>query len=319
MCSDYNIYLAFFQICNRFFLLCRCAESTEQIHTHRELFHSLNKSIVDLLCQDCSRYKINNLTAFLNCFKRSPKSYFCLTISNISTYKTVHDLGAFHVLFGIFNRCQLVFCFLIRKHFFKLPLPDSIRTTDITFFFLADRIKLYKLLCNILHGTANSGFCLFPFLTSKPVQLWWFCRLRTGIFLQCIQLRRKNIQITSITILNLDIVFCNFIYSNLLDTLVNTKSMFLMDYIISNGQFREILNSFSVVLFFLFALLLFFSKNIRLCDNRKFYQRIFKPSPCMAICHHDFSRLQYTVRILSIKRIKTFFLKILCQTFCTGS
>ena len=317
--TDYDIHLTFFQICDRLFLLRSRTESAKKIYSHRKLFHSLNKSVINLLCKNRSRHKINNLTALLNRFKSSPERNLCLTVSNVSTHKAIHDLGALHILLSVFDRSQLIFCFLIRKHLFKLSLPDRIRSTDITFFFLADCIKFHKFPCNILHGTADSGFRLLPFLPAKPIQFRWFCCFCPGIFLQCIQLCCKNIQITSITIFDFDIILCNFIYCNFLNTFVNAEAMLFMHYIVSNGKFREVLDSLSIVFFFLFTLFLLFSKDICLCDDCKFDQRIFKSPPCMAIRHHDLSRLQNTLRILSVKSVQTFFLKIFRQTFCTGS
>ena len=58
--------------------------------------------------------------------------------------------------------------------------------------------------------------------------------------------------------------------------------MLFMHYIVSNGKFRKVLDSLSIVFFFLFTLFLLFSKDICLCDDCKFNQRIFKSSPCMA-------------------------------------
>ena len=319
VCTDYDIHLTFFQICDRLFLLRSRTEPAKKIYSHRKLFHSLNKGVINLLCKNRGRYKINNLAAFLNCFKRSSQRNLCLAISDIPTHKTVHNLGALHIFLSIFDRSQLIFCFLIRKHLFKLSLPDGIWSTDITFFFLADCIKLHKFPCNILHGTADSGFRLFPFLPTKPIQFRRFCCFCPGIFLQCIQLCCKNIQITSITIFDFDIILCNFIYCNFLNTFVNAESMLFMHYIVSNGKFRKVLDSLSIVFFFLFTLFLLFSKDICLCDDCKFNQRIFKSPPRMAIDHHDLSRLQNTIRILSVECVQTFFLKIFCQTFCTGS
>ena len=171
MRSDNYVNLSFFQICNGFLLLGRCTKTAQKIHSHRKLIHSLYKGIIDLLCKNGSRYQIDDLTALLNGFKRRTKGNLCLTIAYVPAYKTIHDLGALHIFLGILNCSKLILCFLIRKHLLKLPLPYRIRSTDISFFFLTDRIKLHQFLRDILNSTTNSGFCFFPFLTTKPIQL----------------------------------------------------------------------------------------------------------------------------------------------------
>ena len=144
-----NIYLPVFEIFDGFFLLCRCTETAEQVHTYRKLFHSLNKSIINLLCKNRCRNEIDYLTALLHRFKCGTKCNLCLAVADIPTHKTIHDLCAFHVPLRIFDGGELILCLLIRKHFFKLPLPDSVRATDITFFFLTYRIKFDQLTGNV--------------------------------------------------------------------------------------------------------------------------------------------------------------------------
>jgi len=301
VCSYNYVNLSFFEITDRLLLLRRCTETAQKIHTYRKLIHTLYKGVIDLLCKNGSRYQVNDLPALLHGFKRRTKRNLCLAISNVSAHKTIHDLGTFHIFLGVLNRSKLIFSFLIREHFFKLSLPYSIRTAYIPFFFLADRIKFHQFFRDILDCTFHSGFCLFPFLTAKTVQLRRFCSLRSRIFLKRIKLCCKDIQITAVAVFDLDIIFCNFIHRNLLNTTVDSQPMFFMNYKISNRKFREILNTFSIVFFLFLTLLLLFSKNVSFCDNRKFDKRIFKSLTCMTISDHDLARFQHTVKILPVK------------------
>ena len=52
----------------------------------------------------------------------------------------------------------------------------ELRLLDVSFifslfFFLTDSIKFHQFFCNILNSTFNTGFCFFPFLTTKTIQL----------------------------------------------------------------------------------------------------------------------------------------------------
>lgn len=72
-----------------FFLLCRCTETAEQVHTYRKLFHSLNKSIINLLCKNRCRNEIDYLTALLHRFKCGTKCNLCLAVADIPAHKTI--------------------------------------------------------------------------------------------------------------------------------------------------------------------------------------------------------------------------------------
>ncbi len=57
---------------------------------------------------------------------------FGFSVSDISTYKSVHDSCAFHIRLSISYGIKLVISLLIREHFFKFPLPYSVRSKCIT-------------------------------------------------------------------------------------------------------------------------------------------------------------------------------------------
>ena len=319
--SNDHIYLTFFQIFDCLLLLCRSPESAQQFHTHRKFLHPLDKGIINLLCKDCGRCKISYLSALLHFLKRSTQSHFCFAIAHISTDKPVHNLSAFHITFGILNGTELILSFFIWKHLFKFLLPYSIRTTDISFLFLTNRIKLYQLLRNILNCTSNLALCFIPLLSAKFIQFRSLCRICTRIFLQTVKLCGKNIEVASTSVFNLNIIFDNSVYFNFLNPAINTKTMLLMNNKITNGKLSKILNTVSAVIFFLLFLLLFLSKDVRFCHYRKLDQRIFKALLCMAINHHDLARTDFPVIILAIKGCQSLFLKILCQPLgsCAGT
>ena len=94
-----------------------------------------------------------------------------------------------------------------------------------------------------------------------------------------------------------------------------------MNHKISNGQFSKILNSLPAVIFLLLWFLLFLTENICLCNYCKFNIRIFKTTFRMTINNHDFSWLNHTIILFSIKSIQFFIHQIFGETFrsCTGT
>ena len=305
--TDHNVHLAFFDPLDGLFLLGRSTEPAEKIHFHRKFLHTLHKGVVMLLGKNGSGHQINDLAAFLNCLKRSSQSNLRLTVTNVTTHKTVHDLGTFHVLLGILDGCQLILCLLIRKHFFKFLLPDRIRATDIALFFLADRIKLHQLFCDIFNRTPDTALGLVPLLSAKFIQLGCFCIFgKSGIFLQSIQLGCQDVEIAATTVLNLDVIFYNSVHFHFFDSTINSKSMFFVDNKIPDGKLRKILDTVSTVLFLLFALLLLFAENVCFRHHRKFDQRILETTARMAINNHDLAGAYDTVCILSVKSIQAF-------------
>lgn len=77
--------------------------------------------------------------------------------------------------------------------------------------------------------------------------------------------------------------------------------MSFMNYKISNRKLCKILNALSIIILFLFSLFLLMAKNIRFCHDYKLGQRILKSLFRMAINHHDLSRLNLSVIILTVK------------------
>ena len=260
--SDDHIHLTLFQIFDGFFLLCRSPETAEQFHAHRKLFHSLDKSIINLLRQNRCRRQIRHLSALLHFLESRTQGNFCFPIADISADQTVHDLRALHIPLGIFNGAELILCLLIRKHFLKLSLPYRIRTTDIAFFFLTHRIKFHQFFCDIFYRTTDFAFGLIPFLSAKFIQLRHFRSIRSGIFLQTVKLSCQNIKIAASPVLNLDIILDDPVHFHLLDSTVNSQSMLLMNNEISDGKFCEILNPFTIIILFLLLFFLLLAENI---------------------------------------------------------
>ena len=93
--------------------------------------------------------------------------------------------------------------------------------------------------------------------------------------------------------------------------------MLFMNHIVPDRQLCKILDSFSIVGFFLFLFFLFLTENISLCNYCKFDQRILKAFPGVSVHNHNLTRINQSVIVLSVKSIQIIFPKILCQTLCS--
>ena len=85
-----------------------------------------------LLCKNCRRHKVSNLFSFLYSLKCRTYGNFSFSVSDIATYKSVHDSCAFHIRLSISYGIKLVISLLIWEHFFKFFLPYSVRSKCIT-------------------------------------------------------------------------------------------------------------------------------------------------------------------------------------------
>ena len=279
MRTDYNVHLSFSKIFNRLFLLFCSSESGQHIHTHREILHARSKSIVMLLCQNRCRNKYCHLFPILHCLKCRPDGNFSFSESDISANQAIHDPGTLHILFGCFDRTFLIFRFLIWKCIFKFLLPYRIRFKLISMFFLPLCIQLYQILCDFFNRTFNFTLCLTPFRRSQLIQSWLMCIFITAV---CILLNHSKpgcqyIKISTVSILDLNVIFHYMIGFNFFDSFIYTKSVIFMDNIISHFEICEVTDFFSFIgMFFLFMFLLMFGKNIAFCDYGKFDGRIFK-------------------------------------------
>ena len=126
VCSDDNIHESFFQILQRFFLLCRRAEPAQKINAHRKVLHALNERIVMLLCQNGGRNEVDDLFALLYCLERCTDCNLGFAVSDIAADQAVHNLFALHVRLCRLNRRKLIVRLLKRKQFLKFLLPDRI-------------------------------------------------------------------------------------------------------------------------------------------------------------------------------------------------
>ena len=288
--SDHDIHLPFFQIFQRFFLLARRAETRQHIDPDREILHSLHKGIVMLLRQNRGRHQIHDLFALLNRLKRRPERDLCLAISNVAADQAVHDAAAFHIFFCRLDRLQLILRLLKREHFLKLPLPDRIRSILVALAPLASRIKLDEILCNIADRPAHLALRFIPFRSAQFIELRR-PGIRSRIFLDSFQARRRKVEIAAITVLNLDVILDNLVLLDLLDAPVNAESVALMHHIITDRKLGKALDLLTLVggLFLLFPPPSA-AEHVSLGNHDELNQRIFKSPVQLSIGHQDFAR-----------------------------
>ena len=105
--------------------------------------------------------------------------------------------------------------------------------------------------------------------------------------------------------------------NHFLDPPVNAETVVLVHHIISDGEIRKApdLPGAAAVGFFSPLPAFFRSKDIRLRDEHKLLQRIFKSPADISPGDHDLVRGDLTVRILTEKSRKPFFYEILRKSF----
>ncbi len=239
--SDHDIHKSLFQVLHRLFLLHPRAESAHQIHPHREVTHSLQKRIVMLLRQYRRGHEVHHLLIFLYRLKRRTNGNLRLSVAYVAAYQAVHNLFALHIPLHGFNRMNLVFRFLEGEHFLEFLLPDRILPIHVAFLLLPCGVQFHQIPCNLPDGAPYPGFRPVPLLGSQTVQFWLLC-ICVGILLYQIKLGRRNIEIAPLSIGNLHIILGNLIHLNLLDSLIDSKPMILMNYVISRFQLGKLLN-----------------------------------------------------------------------------
>ena len=184
-----------------------------------------------LLGQDRGRHQIDHLTALLDCLKRGPDGNLRLAVAHVPADQPVHDLRAFHVIFGILDGLDLILRLLKGKHLFEFLLPHRICPVDIAVRLLPRRIELYQILCDDLNRGTDLLLRLYPLAGAQLVQLR-LCSIRAGILLDQVQLGCRDIQDASLCIGDLHIILGHLLHLDLLNSMVNAQPMILMYHII---------------------------------------------------------------------------------------
>ena len=305
--ADYNVHHSLAQVLQGPFLPGRRAEPAQHIHPHRKILHPLHKCIIMLLGQNRGWHQVHHLLAVLDSLKCSPQGHLRLTVPHITANQAVHDSPALHILLHRVNGIHLVIRLIIGEQFLKLSLPHRIRSILESGLFLARRIKLHQILGNLLDSPTDPGLGFIPLGPSQLVELR-FLGLCSCVFLDALQTCGRQIQIAAVPILNLDIVLDDLIPLNLLDALIYTQAVLLMDHIIPHGQLCETLYGLALVIC-LFTALSFFlhAEHIALCDKYKLQKRIFKSPVEIAVGDQYLSRPDladrgiYSARISGIR------------------
>ena len=162
VCPDDNVDRAFPQFLHRLLIFFWCPQTGKHPHLDAVIAHSLHKGVVMLAGKDRRRHKDGHLLAIQNSLKGGADRNLRLSIADISADQAIHCLDTFHVFFRIFDRAQLVFRLLVWKHFFKFTLPYRIFFKCVPLLCLPFCIQIDKFLRDLLDGTFDTGFRLFP-------------------------------------------------------------------------------------------------------------------------------------------------------------
>ena len=290
MRTDHDIDKTFLKIFNSLFLLGRSPESRHKIDSYGEVTHALGKSIVVLLRKNRSRHQYRHLLSILYRFERSADRNLRFSESDVAADKPVHDNRGLHIFFGVFNCSKLIFCLLIGKRIFEFLLPDRILTKLIALGLLPLCIEFDKVLRNFFYGCFYLTLGMCPFKRSEFIELWLVAVLGISagsILLNNTEAGRENIKISSAAVLNFNVVSDDVVSLNLLDTSVDSESVFFMNNVVANLKVSEIGNFFSGIFgFFLLSLFNVLGENITLCDNRKLNVGILKTFKYPSVVSH---------------------------------
>ena len=316
MCPDDNIAASVRKALNGLLLFGGGGKPREHANIHRESAHTLSKRVVVLLCENGRRHENGNLAAVLHRLERSTECDLGLSVPDITADQTVHNLRRLHVLLHIRNRRKLIVCLLIREHFLKLALPRRIRSEHMPLLRLALRIKLDKILGDLIDRLLDFFARVVPFLRAEAGE---FRRgfVTARILLQDTQVRRKDVEQVAASVLDLDVILRDMVYFNLLDAAVDADAVILMDDIVAHLQILQranLLAALKAVMMLLFLSLL--AENIGLGDDHEADCGIFKAMSRMSVAGLDLSGRRHTLRVLRVESKRVRVREILRKASC---
>ena len=169
VCADNNIHIPLFQSFYCLLHLSRCPEARHHVHADREILHSLDERIVDLLRQDCCRDQVHDLFSFLHRLERRAECDLRLSVTDIPADQAVHDLLALHVPLRIIDGGELVIRLIVGEHLLEFLLPHRIRSVLESLRVLTRRIELHKLLRDLPDCRADLCLRLRPLGSAKLI------------------------------------------------------------------------------------------------------------------------------------------------------
>ena len=307
-----------FHIVQTFLLLFWCTETGQQFNFHGIVRHSLAERIIMLLCQNRRGHKECHLLAFLRCLECCTDGYFCFAVTNVAADESVHDLGAFHIFFYIFNGVQLVIGFFEGEVFLKFLLPYSIFAIFITFCCCTLRIQGNQIFRHDLYGFSGFGFRLRPVLTAQFIQ-FRHSRASTDIFLHHIHLVDRHKKAAAIPIGNFHIIFLDTIHRNFLQTAEHTDPMIIMYHVIANVQVCETFNGRTIFLTFFLSLFFLAAKEFTVAEYRQIDEIITEALCQCSFRHPDSTFRHFSFQVFDINRFQPHICQFPCNTLGAGT
>ena len=207
-----------------------------------------------LVCKYGRRNEHCSLLAVHDALEHSARRYFRFSESYISAQESVHRPRHLHVALYLIYTAQLVGCFLVREHIFKLSLPRSIRTERIPFLHRPLRGQPYELFRHICDSGLCSRLRLFPVAAAQLVYLR-SSAARAYIRLDKVHLLYRHIQYILSCILYSHVVLAYAFYDKRFYADKPSYTVILMNDIIALFQVRKGFYLLSVRTLFLAAAL----------------------------------------------------------------
>ena len=289
---DHDVHGPFRQALQRLFRFLRRTEAGQHADIYGVACQPLDKGVKMLLCQNGGRHQVSHLPVVLYRLKCGTDRHFGLAEAHIPADQPVHDLIGFHIPLGILDGPELIVRLLIGEGLLKLVLPDRIRRILMSLLDLTVRIERHQFFRHMIHVVSDPRPGLLPLSAAELVQLR-FCRTFVRIFSDDGKLVHGYEQLSSICIIDIDIVLQAPVGLNLLDPFVDTDAVALMDHIISRMEFSQMGDALPAV----FRLLssgpgLVPAQHLRLREHHQLYLRKYKSGFQTSGGDHDLSRLQ---------------------------
>ena len=171
MRPDKDVYFSTFEIHQCLALLLRRTESIDVIHRYRKSFQSFREGFEVLEGENSGWHKHCDLFAICRSFECCAYSNFRFSKANITTNKTVHRHGAFHIFFHRFRSWNLIRRVFVQKAGLQFMLEVAVWRAFESNSLLAFCVQLDQIKSNLLHLRLRLLLERLPLWTTQFIQL----------------------------------------------------------------------------------------------------------------------------------------------------
>ena len=177
MRSHENINLSFGQVCQYLLGLFGCSCSRKVVYRNGHILQSLTESLVMLECKHRGWNEHSHLFSIGSCLESCPHRYFGLAKANVAAHQPIHWATAFHIVFQVLRRFQLVGRIFVEERSLQFVLHKRVGREGKALFVASFRIELYQVASNILDAFLRLFLESVPRSRAKNRKTW--CSIAT--------------------------------------------------------------------------------------------------------------------------------------------